>query len=58
MTAMIEVQESAGKTVALVLTFGMAAWIEKEAAERRISKSKVVREVIEKAMRESEGRAA
>ena len=56
--AMIEVPATDGKTVALVLTQEIQAWINAQALALQVSKSKVARDVFEKAMRESAGKAA
>lgn len=59
MSATISVPTDTQKTVALVLTFGIHQWLKAEAKRQGKSISAVGREVIEKAMRESEeGKAA
>lgn len=54
MSATFQVPAETRKTVALVLTLGIEAWIREQAANRRVSNAVIAREVFEKAMRESE----
>ena len=59
MNATISVPSDTQKTVALVLTFGIHEWLKQESKRQGKSISAIGREVIERAMRESEeGKAA
>lgn len=53
MGATFQIPASTHKTVSLVLTLEIEAWIREQAANRRVSNAVIAREVFEKAMQES-----
>lgn len=58
MPAMLNVPAEEKKTVAVVLTFGIHAWLKAEAERTGKTVSLIARELIERAMREVEKEAA
>ena len=56
MAAMMSVSADTPKTAAFVLTLGINAWLRNEAERRGMSVSALVRELIERAMRDSDGK--